>query len=333
MSNVTTIITAKYELTSAAHTALALAGTPTTKTQTISLEVDAAQAIAAGVARVDDNGVIVQKITDSERLYLLSGTTKRGSSDYWARFDHIITADEALTAYQATLAALETAQRERDEKAKRERDENDTRLAGILPALLSGKLDYSIVVGNSSELLELLDGQDRGKLISFARCSDVNRAALRMRDEENLRLRKARSAAYKEEEEAKKQVAKARLAAERDAWISAHGSDRLKKASAAGMLDAMRGAYRDERIAHDLGADWLSWDTADESLENERINPSESELDDLLAERARWNNEQLEIQLRTVQCENDEDEDNYRPVLMMRLPWELDRWAVRYLDE
>lgn len=62
-------------------------------------------------------------------------------------------------------------------------------------------------------------------------------------------------------------------------WISAHGSERLKKCVVADMLDKCRGILRDERLAFDR-PDW-SWD---KTLREDVVkNPSEADLD-MLAE-------------------------------------------------
>ncbi len=127
----------------------------------------------------------------------------------------------------------------------------------------------------------------------------------------------------------KESETKARVTAEREQWIRDHGSLRLKKALSVGMSEKIRGAYRDERIMFELGEKWISWHAAVEDLDDDRINPPEWELDALLAERERWRNDRLEIQLRAVQCKVDA---NFRPALMMHLPWKLDQWAIRYLD-
>lgn len=126
--------------------------------------------------------------------------------------------------------------------------------------------------------------------------------------------------------------AKAERDAERDAWITAHGSQRLLNGLVAGLVDRMAGAYRSERLTHDLGAEWMSWDAED--ADSERLNPSEAEIDALLALRAKWPDTDLEVQLRSVRESGDDDQEAgpWRPALMMRMPWERDRFAVRYLD-
>lgn len=64
-------------------------------------------------------------------------------------------------------------------------------------------------------------------------------------------------------------------------WISAHGSERLKKCVVADMLAKCRGILRDERLAFDRPS-W-SWDKT--TREDNVKNPSEAELDALAETR------------------------------------------------
>ena len=334
MSNVTVIITASYDLTESAHAALVLAGTPTTRTQTISIEVDAAQAVAAGIAQIRDDGAVKQSTNEHGQRYLLSGKADWHTSDNWSRYDHVLTVDEAIVAYQATLAALETAKRERDENAKRERDENDARLAAVKTVLLSGELDCEYIdTSVDPETIKLLDRVRGGEKIRIARCSEDDKRALKARARENVRLREERSTAYKATEEAKKEAARARFSAERDAWIADHGSARLKKAVATGMVEASHGTYRDERIALELGADWRHLDTVKHDF-RECINPSEMELDALAAARARWTDDGLDVTLECVGGDDDDydGEKTWTTAITMRLPWQRSSYAMLALD-
>lgn len=123
--------------------------------------------------------------------------------------------------------------------------------------------------------------------------------------------------------------------ADRDAWIAEHGSARLKKGSAAGMLDKMTGVYRSERIAVDLGAEWRSWNELKEAEESDRLNPREDELDALFEVRKRWPDESFDVVLRSVRIKAELFTVKlapWRPALKMRLPWEREKWAVRLLD-
>jgi hypothetical protein len=137
-------------------------------------------------------------------------------------------------------------------------------------------------------------------------------------------------------DEERKRAAQAAILAERDAWIAAHGSDRLRKGLAAGMIAKLGAVYREERVAVDFGSDWRSWDAVDDNEDSDRLNPTEAELDALLDARRRWPDAALEAQLRTVrksagEYEEEEPAGEWSPALMVRLPWERDRWAIRYL--
>jgi len=128
-------------------------------------------------------------------------------------------------------------------------------------------------------------------------------------------------------EAAAREAAEAAIVAERAAWIAAYGSTRLKKGLAAGLLDSMHGVYHDERIQHDLGAEWSSWKTAPEPAATERLNPSEAEIDALAEARAKWPG--LDVRLQSVgggSCD-------WRCALLCNCPWDLKQAAVRYLDE
>lgn len=67
-------------------------------------------------------------------------------------------------------------------------------------------------------------------------------------------------------------AAEAARIADRDTWIRAHGSDRLKKCLDLGLIDKCAGVYRDERLAHDFPG-WIV--DCDETAEESEIrNPS-----------------------------------------------------------
>jgi hypothetical protein len=180
-------------------------------------------------------------------------------------------------------------------------------LLAVLPRILAGEGDLE---GNQYYVLGGLDGRDHRRDAA----GDEVEAQI---DAEAKRRRQI-------------------VTDERDAWIAAHGSNRLRKGAAAGLISKLGSAYREERIAHDLGSEWRSWDAVDEDEERERLNPSEAEIDALLDTRKRWPDEALEAQLRSVRdsggtkdCEYEATE--WVPALMIRLPWERDRWAIRYL--
>jgi hypothetical protein len=58
----------------------------------------------------------------------------------------------------------------------------------------------------------------------------------------------------------------------RDAWIRAHGSDRLRKCLDLGMIETCAGIYRDERLAHDYPG-WIV-DCKETAEESDIRNPS-----------------------------------------------------------
>lgn len=132
---------------------------------------------------------------------------------------------------------------------------------------------------------------------------------------------------------AAKDVAETAAIADRDAWIAAHGSPRLKKGLATGMIDKMGTVYLDERIAHDLGDDWSSWQAAPEPKVNARLNPEETELDALAEARAKW--PASDVRLRSVggnQVDEHDEDHQWRPALLLNCPWDHTDEAIKYLD-
>jgi hypothetical protein len=125
--------------------------------------------------------------------------------------------------------------------------------------------------------------------------------------------------------------ATAKRIAERDIWIKAHGSARLQKGLALDQIETMFGVYRDERIAHDIGIDWIAWGCAVEPEDNDLLNPNETYLDALAEARAQW--PQGDVQLRSVGGTNKHgDEHEWRPVLMMAAPWNSGPTVILYLN-
>lgn len=130
----------------------------------------------------------------------------------------------------------------------------------------------------------------------------------------------------KEAEEAEK----ARRLAERDAWIQEHGSERLKKAVAAGLVPRSHGVYTDERIRHELGPDWIQWASAPEPSSREHQNPEEHEIDALLLARETYG---AGVELVSVGGEDDDGERwAWRPALLMDAPWDARIQVMRYVD-
>lgn len=137
--------------------------------------------------------------------------------------------------------------------------------------------------------------------------------------------------ARRDDEDRRKAELATRALAERDEWIRAYGSTRLQKGLAAGMIDKMGNVYLDERIAHDLGPDWIEWQNAIEPSANDRINPEEAELDALTEARVKW--PESKPRLKSVGgTDKYGDEHEWRPALMIDCPWDHRETAIRYLD-
>lgn len=251
-------------------------------------------------------------------------------------------ADVAAEAARVAQARADKLAKERAEQQERAAKEKAERLAAWRAAV------SKTLTGSGTDDLEIDDNgnvtHNRGTRIAHTWYADDSGAPAEEIAEvlrqwpsvaEARAKRQAEIEAWKEAGQKKKAEAEAARIAERDAWIAAHGSERLRKGLAAGLIDKLRGAYRSERIAHDLGADWASWDEVEDDEDNERINPTEPELDALLEARKRWPDPVLEVDLRSVRNSGDDSDEasEWRPALMMRLPWERDKWAVKYLTE
>jgi hypothetical protein len=72
--------------------------------------------------------------------------------------------------------------------------------------------------------------------------------------------------------------------AEAEGWVRAVGSTRLRKALQTGTLASAMGAYRDERLSHERPG-WSWWDVKQIPVKS-IVNPSESDLDDLIEARS-----------------------------------------------
>jgi hypothetical protein len=134
----------------------------------------------------------------------------------------------------------------------------------------------------------------------------------------------------KKEEADRKAAEAAAVIAERDAWILAHGSTRLQKGFAAGLVDKMGGVYRDERIFHDVGPDWIAWKDAPEPDDNDLLNPSEAELDALAEVAKKFPVARLASVGGTSR---DGEEHDWRPAIMIgSCPWDDGLTVIKYLD-
>jgi hypothetical protein len=227
-------------------------------------------------------------------------------------------ANNSLLAYtyEASREEVRAVQAERDRRTERAMVAKTAEVESVIERLAGGEgtLDTPAV-----SWLEI-----GGKRISWSRNGGIS-ADLQARIDQVSRQRAEQA---KRDEAAAKRLA----IAERNAWIVAYGSDRLKKGLATGMIDKMGSVYLDERIAHDLGKDWSNWQAAPEPKHNDRLNPDESELDALAEARAKWPD--CDARLRSVGGNSDEDDEErpWRPALLMTCPWDKDEEAIRYLD-
>ncbi len=120
-------------------------------------------------------------------------------------------------------------------------------------------------------------------------------------------------------EKAETAIRKAKLdarEADRNNWIAEHGSSRLQKCVAQGIK--YEGIYNSERLAHDLPG-WEFWGDVVENESNDAINPTEEQIDALIAARETWPNG--DVRLRSIWVGEEDVEPDYSTVLMMDCPW------------
>lgn len=118
--------------------------------------------------------------------------------------------------------------------------------------------------------------------------------------------------------------------ADRDAWIAAHGSERLRLALAHGLAGQSAGVYRDERLAHELPG----WQWADRELEVSPVhNPSLAGLRELATTPAaalQSTPTGLLLRALTVALVKVRQESDWEEALLIeRLPWAPGRRAFR----
>jgi hypothetical protein len=155
---------------------------------------------------------------------------------------------------------------------------------------------------------------------------------MRTRQDADSMVQAARDAEQRARDQAKKEGAALLAAAERDAWIAQHGSERLKKCVALGYSAECRGLYRDERLA--LEAPGYEWDPpgARAYKESEIRNPSAAALDELERQRATYPDAAL-LKIRRPADEDDE-EPQWQEAIRIDgwddLPW-ADAGRIAYL--
>jgi hypothetical protein len=323
-------IEATYEISEAARTALALAGTPVNRYQTVELELDASDAIKRKLAQVSDSGIIYQRTGVGTiagysygKLWPLScGAEYTGCNVFWTT-DHVLTVEEAMARHEQAAAAtrlLAELAREKEESFKREYKERIDRVVGMMATIPASEWALHTTYGNTPYLREVTPNPGPDHVSALA---DELPTEARASAEIELSRRQKEEADRKAAEEAA-------VIAERDAWILAHGSTRLQKGLAAGLVDKMGGVYRDERIVHDIGADWIAWKDAIEPDDNDLLNPSEAELDALAEVAAKFPGARLASVGGTSR---DGEEHDWRPALMIgSCPWNDGITVIKYLD-
>lgn len=155
------------------------------------------------------------------------------------------------------------------------------------------------------------------------------------RDAAEAKAKAERTAREAREAEAKAEADRV-AAVEREAWIAAHGSERLKKALALGLLGRSLAVYRDERLAlHAPGWEWLDKDTE----ESEPWNPSESVMDAVLAEQPKLGETYATLRLCRLRDSCSEPLSRpspgnpWRTALVATFDWSGEREAVLDLDD
>lgn len=308
-------ITARYEISKEARIALALAGTPAAQYQVISFEADAAAAVERGLVSVNASGQLVQVYGRGEGYGGKLGEACPLRSGYFSSnhipwvTDHVLTQEEAVARYEAawkvTVAERE-AERAKNEASRRATQERITRCVDLMRAGLPPDWIFS---GWGDDVSPNPDSESVTCAISELP-SDLRGA---VRDEKMRR---------EKDEKARKAAAEQAVRDKRDAWIASHGSDRLKKGLAAGLIDSMRGIYRDERIAVDLGAGWKVW--CDENESDDILNPLEDEINALL--EAQRNLSDSDVQLVSAS-----DGTRWHHALKMTCPWDSSFSVICYL--
>jgi hypothetical protein len=323
-------IEATYEISEAARTALALAGTPVNRYQTVELELDASDAIKRKLAQVSDSGIIYQRTGVGTiagysygKLWPLScGAEYTGCNVFWTT-DHVLTVEEAMARHEQAAAAtrlLAELAREKEESFKREYKERIDRVVGMMATIPASEWALHTTYGKTPYLREVTPNPGPDHVSALA--DELPTEARASAEIELCRRQKAEADA--------KAAEAAAVIAERDAWILAHGSTRLQKGFAAGLVDKMGGVYRDERIFHDVGPDWIAWKDAPEPDDNDLLNPSEAELDALAEVAKKFPVARLASVGGTSR---DGDEHDWRPALMIgSCPWNDELTVIKYLD-
>lgn len=124
---------------------------------------------------------------------------------------------------------------------------------------------------------------------------------------------------------------KAQYEAERKAWIEKHGSSRLRLALEAGMIEESNGVYCSERVAHELGDDWmLASQEPDNFEEKEVINPPEHLLRVLLDAQKNPRLDDVDVHYCIEDAEYGEEPRRFYRISAMFEP--LQKKVVRHVE-
>jgi hypothetical protein len=309
-----------YRLSETGRRASLLAGGTGRERQ--SIEVAATPELLA-IASIDADGAASYDLTDE----YLHGVTHRSPS-----VDSLVEdpSAEALKVAAARKAGKERAEAERlmrvseqraiADREHAERKDRITRVVDLMATIPASEWALHTTYGKTPYLREVTPNPGPDHV--SAKADELPTEARASAEIELSRRQK--------EEADRKAAEAAAVIAERDAWILAHGSTRLQKGFAAGLVDKMGGVYRDERIFHDIGADWIAWKDAIEPDDNDLLNPSEAELDALADVAKKFPGARLASVGGTSR---DGEEHDWRPAIMIgSCPWDDGLTVIKYLD-
>lgn len=119
------------------------------------------------------------------------------------------------------------------------------------------------------------------------------------------------------------------------AWISIHGSEKLRLALASGSIENVQDQYNEERLARDIGPTWLPLSKIRPGLMGKEVsNPSESQLQELVQLQQQFPacHPRLRLTRPAIGSSNDPSND-WRVTLLMEVPWNDNVTVIRYLTD
>jgi hypothetical protein len=273
------------------------------------------------------------KVAATPELLAIASIDSDGAASYDLTDEYSLVEDpsaEALKVAAARKAGKERAEAERlmmvseqraiADREHAERKDRITRVVDLMATIPASEWALHTTYGKTPYLREVTPNPGPDHVSALA--DELPTEARASAEIELSRRQKANADA--------KAAEAAAVIAERDAWILAHGSTRLQKGFAAGLVDKMGGVYRDERIFHDVGPDWIAWKDAPEPDDNDLLNPSEAELDALAEVAKKFPVARLASVGGTSR---DGEEHDWRPAIMIgSCPWDDGLTVIKYLD-